>query len=100
MENIYDKKDIKEIAYYQTLLCWTWIIPYVAIFIVYRLAKAEKVKHPGLHAFGMFLPLVCLVVTLSAIQNATKILRSKNILVGIMGAKKESLNNYLNSPSE
>jgi len=54
-----------------------------------------KVKHPGLYALGMFIGIVNLCVLVSIIQQATRVLRSKGIRVGLIGYKKNDLNKYL-----
>jgi len=105
---IFTKDEVIKIAKEQKTLCWLFlgilvsyplyfiyvgifteiILSLWAIFVVYHLAIALKDKHPGLYAFGMFIPIVKLFVLLNVVQNATKILRANNITVGVMGAKK------------
>ncbi|MBF0252210.1 MAG: hypothetical protein HQL29_00185 [Candidatus Omnitrophica bacterium] len=121
IEQIYEKEDIKNIAKYQKLICWLFlfiIIGYlsslipavgivllplsiiagiVVIFIVYRLAKALKIKNAWLYAIGMLVPLVKLIVLITVIRDATKVLTAKNIKVGIMGCRKADLAHYLES---
>ena len=91
----YDKNDVKAIAKFQRIMCFTFFIPIVAVFPVYYLARALKVKHPGLYAFGMFFGIVNLFVLVSVIRQATRVLRSKGIRVGLIGYKKGDLNKYL-----
>lgn len=112
MENLqYNKTGIKDIAKFQKLICWLFLIMIiglifpiitlganiVAIFCVYYLARALKVNHPGLYVLGVFIPIVSLFVLLNVIQKSTKVLRSQNIKVGVMGANKKDLNKFLNS---
>ncbi len=112
MENLqYNKTDIKDIAKFQKLICWLFLIMIIglifpiiticaniiAIFCVYYLARALKVNHLGLYVLGVFIPIISLFVLLNVIQKATKVLRSQNIKVGVMGANKEGLNKFLNS---
>jgi len=91
----YDKNDIKAIAKLQRTICFTFFIPIIVVFPVYYLARALKVKHPGLYAFGMFLGMINLFVLLSVLQQATRVLRSKGIRVGLIGYKKDDLIKYL-----
>lgn len=113
----FTKEEVLNIAKEQKKLCWIFLgiilsyplsLVYIgavtilifsiwAIFKVYHLAKALKKGSPGLYAFGMFIPIVKLFVLLNVIQNATKILRANTITVGVMGAKKQSLERYKNA---
>ena len=68
-----------------------------AIFYVYFLAGALRVKKPWLYALGMFIPVVKLFVLLRVIRGSTTILRAHGIRVGLMGVKKSDLGNLINT---
>jgi len=118
VDNIaFTKDEILNLAKEQNTLCWIFfgliasyvlIMVYIgiitifilsiwAIFKVYHLAKALKKENPGLYAFGMFIPIIKLIVLLTVIQNTTKILRANNISVGLMGANKQSIEIFKNA---
>jgi len=106
----YDKGDITNIAKFQKIIRWLFLVMIiglifpiitlganiVAIFYVYYLARALKVNRPGLYVLGVFIPIVSLFVLLSVIQKATKVLRVHNIKVGVMGANKGDVKQFLN----
>lgn len=105
----YGKEDISNIAKFQRIVCWLFLIALIglffpvitliaqiiAIFYIYYLARSLKVAHPGLYAFAMFIPLVALIVLLNVIQRATKVLRTYSIRVSLMGANKADVNRFL-----
>ena len=61
------------------------------IITVYFLAKGLKEKRPLVYSVGMILPLINLVVVLSLIGKATKILKANGIKVGLMGADTKEI---------
>ncbi|MCF7874839.1 MAG: hypothetical protein K9L58_04270 [Candidatus Omnitrophica bacterium] len=127
MEKTFSKDEVLKIAKEQKVLCWLFLgliiiqllimlvkgnyiiysmmgfVPLIlivwAIITVYRLSKSLKKKYCLLYAMGVFIPFVSWVILIVLIHNATKILRASNIAVGIMGAKKQSLDNYQNQPA-
>ena len=94
----YCKQDIADIAKFQRFIYWLFLLgPIFWVSPVYYLARSLKVKRPWLYAVGIFVPIANLFVLLGVIRAATKVLRAKNIRVGIMGAKKEDVNSFLTS---
>lgn len=59
----------------------------------YKLAKSLKGKAPFLVIPLLFLPLINLLVVAHLVGKATRVLRAHNIRVGLMGARKEDLQN-------
>ena len=59
--------------------------------LIYRLAKALKKKTSFLYAIGMIIPLVNLLILVSLLGRATKVLKSGGLKVGLMGCSKGEL---------
>lgn len=70
--------------------------PIAFLVIVYKLANALR-KQAGLYIIGCFLPLVNIILIINLISSATKALRENNIKVGIMGAKRKSLEDFISN---
>lgn len=81
-------------------------IPIIQIFfaiwlcvVVYQLAKAlKRIAWP--YILGVFVPLVNLIIFGILVVSASKVLKANNIAVGVMGAKKQSLENYIKTHPE
>ena len=67
------------------------IVGIIGIVFVYQLATAEKSSIPWLWAFLQIIPIVRLICLLILNQKATKILRSHNVRVGLMGGNSQDL---------
>jgi hypothetical protein len=68
-----------------------------AIFQAYYLARALQYKHPGFIAFLMFVPLANFYAFAVISRDSTKALKSKGLRVGVMGASKKELEQFLKS---
>ena len=69
----------------------SFIVAIVCIVFVYQLAAAEKSSVAWLWALLQLMPFVSLICLLILNQKATKILKEKNIKVGLMGANNKDL---------
>lgn len=109
----WDKESLKAVAVAQKRLIWVILlslvasfIPYatiisgiIGIFFVFRLAKATRHEAPWIFIVLGFIPVVCLFALVRLNSRATKILQSKGIRVGLMGAKIRGAEDLTNSES-
>ncbi len=122
MEENYSREEIRQIAKYQSLVCWLFFSSLILLFssalligafprnlvaiarlvlfvfflvYYYKLGKALKLPRFFLYIIGFFIPLVNLLVILTLLGRATKILKAQQIRVGLMGANQKDLKKYL-----
>jgi Short C-terminal domain len=102
----FSSKDLIEISKNQKNIIWLILIGLILPFIsphlalissviqvvfVYKLAVSIKTKFPGIYCFLMFIPLVSLIALLIINGEATSILKSNGIHVGLMGVQNSDI---------
>jgi hypothetical protein len=102
----FSTSELTEIAKYQKMIIWLILIGMVLPFIhpslsilssviqaifVYNLAVAMRSQPAAIYCFLMFIPLVGLITLLVLNGNATSILKTNGIAVGLMGANPSDI---------
>jgi uncharacterized Zn finger protein (UPF0148 family) len=102
----FSSRELIEISKNQKNIIWLILIglvlPYISPYLVlissiiqavfiYRLAVSIKSKSPGIYCFLMFIPLIGLIALLIINGEATSILKSNGVNVGLMGAQNSDI---------
>jgi len=114
-EKKYSKQDIEAVAKSQKIVLWVFLVSIIVsfgipwdntifwglvgvvdLYFIYKLVRALGLKNLWLYIVGMFIPPVSIVLFLYLIIKATKVLKAQSIKVGVMGYKKNSLDELLN----
>lgn len=72
------------------------VVVVLSIYGIYKLALSLGKPAPVLYALAMVLPCVSLIVLLVLNSQATQMLKSNGIDVGLMGASKEDIEQLIN----
>jgi heme/copper-type cytochrome/quinol oxidase subunit 2 len=108
LNNTFTTEDILRIAKDQKNIMWLILVSFITIVIpfafiitgiistifIYRLANSIGSSDAWLYVVLSLIPLVGLITLAVASSKATKILKSRGIRVGLMGAKSNDLKNF------